>query len=144
MQGFKLDSNGDVMLENGKISMISGTDLTAQTLQTVAGTNKGEWFLNEDEGIDFDSVIGKGITEDMQRAEIIDACGQVDQNLQLTEFSSETDKKTRAAILAFTAVNQSGEEIRVERDYSNDIATEYEVVDSMDRLEKRLDGILVE
>ena len=100
--------------------------------------------MNDDEGIDFDSVIGKGITEDMQRAEIIDACGQVDQNLQLTEFSSETDKKTRAAILAFTAVNQSGEEIRVERDYSNDIATEYEVVDSMDRLEKRLDGILVE
>ena len=144
MQGFKLDSNGDVMLENGKISIVSGTDLTVQTLKTVIGTNKGEWFMNDDEGIDFDSVIGKGITEDMQRAEIIDACGQVDQNLQLTEFSSETDKKTRAAILAFTAVNQSGEEIRVERDYSNDIATEYEVVDSMDRLEKRLDGILVE
>lgn len=144
MQGFKLDSNGDVMLENGKISIVSGTDLMAQTLKTVIGTNKGEWFMNDDEGIDFDSVIGKGITEDMQRAEIIDACGQVDQNLQLTEFSSETDKKTRAAILAFTAVNQSGEEIRVERDYSNDIATEYEVVDSMDRLEKRLDGILVE
>lgn len=144
MQGFKLDSNGDIMLENGKISIVSGTDLMAQTLKTVIGTNKGEWFMNDDEGIDFDSVIGKGITEDMQRAEIIDACGQVDQNLQLTEFSSETDKKTRAAILAFTAVNQSGEEIRVERDYSNDIATEYEVVDSMDRLEKRLDGILVE
>lgn len=144
MQGFKLDSNGDVMLENGKISIVSGTDLMAQTLKTVIGTNKGEWFMNDDEGIDFDSVIGKGITEDMQRAEIIDACGQVDQNLQLTEFSSETDKKTRAAILAFTAVNQSGEEIRVERDYSNDIAIEYEVVDSMDRLEKRLDGILVE
>ena len=144
MQGFKLDSNGDVMLENGKISIVSGTDLTVQTLKTVIGTNKGEWFMNDDEGIDFDSVIGKGITEDMQRAEIIDACGQVDQNLQLTEFSSETAKKTRAAILGFTAVNQSGEEIRVERDYSNDIATEYEVVDSMDRLEKRLDGILVE
>ena len=144
MQGFKLDSNGDVMLENGKISIVSGTDLTVQTLKTVIGTNKGEWFMNDDEGIDFDSVIGKGITEDMQRAEIIDACGQVDQNLQLTEFSSETDKKTRAAILAFTAVNQSGEEIRVERGYSNDIATEYEVVESMDRLEKRLDGILVE
>ena len=49
MQGFKLDSNGDVLIESGKITMTSGTDLTAQTLQTVAGTNKGEWFLNEDE-----------------------------------------------------------------------------------------------
>ena len=56
----------------------------------------------------------------------------------------ELDKKTRAATLYFTAVNQSGEEIRVERGYSNDIATEYEVIESMDRLEKRLDGILVE
>ena len=144
MQGFKLDSNGDVLIENGKISMTSGTDLTAQTLQTVAGTNKGEWFLNEDEGIDFDSVIGKGITEDMQRAEMSDACKQVDENLRLTEFHRELDKKTRAATLYFTAVNQSGEEIRVERGYSNDITTEYEVVESMDRLEKRLDGILVE
>ena len=144
MQGFKLDSNGDVLIESGKISMTSGTDLTAQTLQTVAGTNKGEWFLNEDEGIDFDSVIGKGITEDMQMAEMSDACKQVDENLQLTEFHRELDKKTRAATLYFTAVNQSGEEIRVERGYSNDITTEYEVVESMDRLEKRLDGILVE
>lgn len=144
MQGFKLDSNGDVLIESGKISMTSGTDLTAQTLQTVAGTNKGEWFLNEDEGIDFDSVIGKGITEDMQRAEMSDACKQVDENLQLTEFHRELDKKTRAATLYFTAVNQSGETISVERGYSNDITTEYEVVDSMDRLEKRLDGILVE
>lgn len=144
MQGFKLDSNGDVLIESGKITMTSGTDLTAQTLQTVAGTNKGEWFLNEDEGIDFDSVIGKGITEDMQRAEMSDACKQVDENLQLTEFHRELDKKTRAATLYFTAVNQSGEEIRVERGYSNDITTEYEVVESMDRLEKRLDGILVE
>ena len=39
MQGFKLDSNGDVMLENGKISIVSGTDLMAQTLKTVIGAN---------------------------------------------------------------------------------------------------------
>ena len=58
MQGFKLN-NGDVVIENGEIQMTSGADLTRQTVETVLNTNKGEWWLNPDEGINFSNILGK-------------------------------------------------------------------------------------
>ena len=39
--------------------MIEGSDLTAQTVRTVLSTNKGEWFGNPDEGINFRNILGK-------------------------------------------------------------------------------------
>ena len=56
MKGFKLDNNGDVIIQNRKIEMTDGNDLIRQTVQTVLGTNKGEWDFNPDEGITFDYI----------------------------------------------------------------------------------------
>lgn len=36
--------------------MIDGVDLINQTVKTVLGTNKTEWFLNVDEGIEFNNL----------------------------------------------------------------------------------------
>ena len=59
MKSFKLDSNGDVVIKNGNIAMVDGAELTAQTVRTLLGTNKGEWFGNLDEGISFKNILGK-------------------------------------------------------------------------------------
>lgn len=58
MEGFML-TNGDLSITNGVIDMVSGSELTAQTIQQVLSTNKGEWLFNQDEGIDFDAILGK-------------------------------------------------------------------------------------
>ena len=39
--------------------MIQGTELTKQTIKTVLGTQKGEWFLNWEEGINHNEILGK-------------------------------------------------------------------------------------
>ena len=39
--------------------MIEGNELLKQTVQSVLSTNKGEWVLNRDEGIDFKNILGK-------------------------------------------------------------------------------------
>ena len=51
MTGFALDENNDILIKDNQIQMINGSELTKQTIQTVIGTNKGEWCLNEDEGM---------------------------------------------------------------------------------------------
>ena len=56
MKGFALDNNGDVIIEKNKIKMIDGVDLINQTVKTVLGTNKTEWFLNVDGGIEFNNL----------------------------------------------------------------------------------------
>lgn len=59
MTGFALDENNDILIKDNQIQMINGSELTKQTIQTVIGTNKGEWCLNEDEGITFDKYSWK-------------------------------------------------------------------------------------
>lgn len=59
MKGFQLDSNGDIVISGGHIQMVDGDELLRQTVQSVLGTNKGEWVLNTDEGIDFKNILGK-------------------------------------------------------------------------------------
>lgn len=44
---------------NHQIEMVEGAELTCQKIKTVLGTNKGEWFFDEEEGINFDNIIGK-------------------------------------------------------------------------------------
>lgn len=58
MTGFQL-KDGDVVIENNEIQMISDAELIRQTVETVLNTNKGEWFFNADEGINFENILGK-------------------------------------------------------------------------------------
>ncbi len=58
MTGFML-KNGDLSITNGEIDMVENDELTIQTIQSVLSTNKGEWMFNADEGIDFDTILGK-------------------------------------------------------------------------------------
>lgn len=58
MKGFSL-TNGDLTITNNEIDMIEGNNLTAQTIRCVLSTNKGEWFFDAGEGIDFDNIFGK-------------------------------------------------------------------------------------
>jgi hypothetical protein len=103
MKGFLVDKRGDIVITNGSIELVENKELKAQTLRTVMGTNKGEWFLNEEEGIDFNYMLGKGITEDMQLAQCKDACNQVDPNLAVINFRRDLDKTTRQAEIYFKA-----------------------------------------
>lgn len=59
MKGFALDANGDLLIKKNDIQMIEGAELTRQTVKTVLSTNKGEWSLNIDEGINFKDILGK-------------------------------------------------------------------------------------
>lgn len=58
MKGFRL-SNGDLSITNNEIDMVEGNKLTAQTIESVLSTNKGEWIFDAEEGIDFDVLLGK-------------------------------------------------------------------------------------
>lgn len=59
IKSFALDENGDLIVENGDIQMVHGVDLTKQNVKCVLGTQKGEWFLNWSEGINFEDILGK-------------------------------------------------------------------------------------
>lgn len=118
MTGFALDKNNDLLISNNQMQMINGNDLTKQTVKTVIGTNKGEWCLNENEGINFKNILGKSVSdEDVIKNEIEQGLSQVDSSFVLTSFSSEFDSNARKLYIAFKAKNSENEVIEIDNTF---------------------------
>ena len=116
MKSFALDETGDILIFNNQIQMVDGKDLLRQKVWEVISTNKGEWFFDWEQGIEFDNILGKGTTEDAVMNEIIDGLQQVDENLSIADFSMEIEGRT--AHIKFKAVNEdTNEEIIVATEF---------------------------
>lgn len=96
--------------------MINGDDLLRQTIESVLGTNKGEWPLNEEEGITFSNVLGKNIEEDIVKSEVQQGLLQVDETFTLTSFQLTRESNRKYKVIA-TAQREAGSEVTVETTY---------------------------
>ena len=117
MKGFALDNNGDIIIVKNKIKMIDGVDLINQTVKTVLGTNKTEWFLNIDEGIDFNNLLSKKKDDEIIRNEILQGLQQVDSSFVLETFNCDFNSKHRILTISFTAKNSSGDLVSGSNEY---------------------------
>lgn len=111
MKGFALDENGDVLIENDKISLVVGDDLLKQKVWSVLRTNLKEWFFDWGQGIDFNNLLGKNKNEELARYEIERGLLQVDKTFTITEFKYEVDRVNRKATITFKAQTDSGKEV---------------------------------
>ena len=113
MNGLLIE-NGDLVIANNEIKMTSDADLLRQTIQSVISTNKGEWLFDEEEGVEFDFILGiKEINEAIIKSEIQQALEQVDNTLAIDEFSYEYEKETRCLKVKFKAKKANGETVEV-------------------------------
>ena len=110
MKNFLLDSAGDVVIKGNRIQMVEGNDLKAQTIRQVIGTNLGEWFGNEKEGIDFSLLLTKNPDPEMIQDAIQTAIHQVDENMDIIDFNLTMEG--REAKITFT-VNSDNEVIEI-------------------------------
>ena len=94
------------------IEMVEGNELLAQTMQKVIGTNKGEWFLNVNEGIRFSNILIKKPIEDLIRDEIQSGLTQVDSSFMITDFTYNYNKEKRELKVNYTAKNSQGQTIK--------------------------------
>ena len=92
MQGFALDSNGDIVIQKNKIVMVKDKDLTLQTIRTILSTNKNEWFLNTDEGIDLSKIFVKNPDYDTIKGEVATGLSQIDEDLLIKGFDYSLSK----------------------------------------------------
>lgn len=111
MKTFKLDQDGDVVIVDNQIQLAEGIELVVQTLRQVLGTNLGEWFGDEEEGIDFYVIFTKNPNYDLVQDTIETAVQKTAESL---EVELETDNFTfdlngRNLTIAFT-LTMNGEE----------------------------------
>ena len=111
MDGFMIDNNGDVVIQDDRIVMVSDKDLITQTVRQVLKTNLGEWWLNENEGIDFYCLLGKNPNYDQIKDNIKLGLLQIDETFTLTSF--DCSLKNRKLTINFTAVNDNGYTVEI-------------------------------
>lgn len=105
----KLDeTTGDVVFVNGESTVTSiGSEDLAQRLSIRLGTFKGEWFMDDQLGIDyFGSVLGKGRSKSAIDALFQSEIMKETDVLQITKFDSVKDNDNYD--LSFTARTENG------------------------------------
>ncbi len=111
MIGFMVDNSGDVVIEDNNIKMVSDTDLITQTVRQVLKTNLGEWWLNENEGIDFHCLLCKNPNYDQIEDNIKLGLWQIDKTFKLTSFDCSVEN--RKLTVNFTAINDNGDKVEI-------------------------------
>ena len=117
MKTFKLDQDGDVVITNNQIELVEGVELIAQTLRQVIGTNLGEWFGDEDEGVDFYAILTKNPNYDLVQDTIDTAVQKVADSLgvelETSEYSYETQGRQLHITFTITLNGEESAEIEV-------------------------------
>lgn len=109
MKSFSLNENHDIDIQNNEIQLTEGSELVRQTAECTLNTKAGEWFLNDELGIDFRAILGKGIPDDETvKNVILSGLVQVDETFRIDEFETKYDPKNRKLTVNFTASTDSG------------------------------------
>lgn len=89
MRDFKLDKNGDVIIDDGDIAMISDNEEISQRIATTLRTRLNEFEpVDEPMGLTRENALGKGYNQDFLQEDIEDAIStQVDKNIDVQEIN---------------------------------------------------------
>jgi hypothetical protein len=83
MKAIKLDENGDYVMVNGEFVIIEGDEQLTQEVRMAVQTNKGEWFLDVDEGLNRDALFAKKFDENNAKNSIIESLMRLSEPLSV-------------------------------------------------------------
>ena len=107
MQSLKL-ADGDLIFSGDELVMISGPEELAQCVRLTLGTNRNEWFLDLDMGIDFSTFLGKYPNAEAMREELRAGIFQEPRVLTVDGVEILADTRTRKQALSFVATAEDG------------------------------------
>lgn len=110
MKDLMLTNDGELVIQNGKIPLVSDNNLMAQKVRQVLRTQLGEWKYDPEEGIDLYAILTKNPNYDIIEDNIKAGLLQVDETFRLTKLEHTEDEK-RHTIFRFSAINEANEEI---------------------------------
>jgi hypothetical protein len=110
MIDFKLGSNGDILIENGKFVLLSTIqEAVRQRLQTVFRTYQGEWFLNTTYGMPYrQQIIGKGLSKVERDALYISKINEDPDVQRIVYFNSSDNRINRIYDVQFEVLTSDG------------------------------------
>lgn len=121
MKSFKLDHNGDLVIQNGDLVMIDGREELKQCVERILTTNINEWFLDTGFGLDYSAIQGKGKAKESIKLAIAEAIFKeprikqvdirdidIDKNRHLKIYGIATDMENNVLDLSTLGVIKFG------------------------------------
>ncbi|QAS52800.1 DUF2634 domain-containing protein [Halobacillus litoralis] len=113
MKTFALNQSGDLLLENGDMVEIDGAEEIKQSLSLILSTNKGEWFLDPEMGLDFNALLDKP-SDTRIRAAVIEAISQESRVQTIDHIAINQDRQKRVVYIHFKVTTSTNEQIESE------------------------------
>lgn len=107
MKDLQIDNSGDLVISKHDIQLVRDKELTAQKVRLTLSTNKGEWSLNEDEGINFKAFLTKNPNQDEILDTVLDGLHQIDETMKIDSYDFKI--VNRNLTMQFKASTPSGE-----------------------------------
>lgn len=114
MKSFKLDANGDLVFENGSFVMIEGDEELAQQARISIKTEKGEWFLDPDEGMDREPIFAKLFNETDAKDSIMESVIGTSEPLVFESIDFNRDTRSRKLTVDIIMRKEDGEALTLE------------------------------
>ncbi|AKG05517.1 hypothetical protein AAV35_012645 [Salimicrobium jeotgali] len=113
MKTMEIES-GDLVMKDGDITLIEGTQEIAQSLYIALATFKGEWYQDEELGVERSKLLGK-VTEPQVRSAVIESIGRETRVATIESLSIDTDPKDRKVYVSFKVRTIEGEVLEERR-----------------------------
>ncbi|CEG31452.1 MULTISPECIES: hypothetical protein [Peribacillus] len=114
MKSFKLDENGDLVFENGSFVMIEGNEELAQQARISMQTEKGEWFLDPEEGMDRSPILSKNFNETEAKDIIMESTIGTTEPLEFENITFVRDIRNRKISIDIVMRKEDGEVLELE------------------------------
>lgn len=87
--------DGDLLFKDGDVVQVDEITDIKQELATVFNTWKGEFFLDENLGIEYDRILGKQVSNDTIMMVVADGISQVERITDIVDIDIERNDITR-------------------------------------------------
>ncbi len=107
--------NNDLVFDGqNKLIMIRDNDEIAQSCERTLTTNKKEWFLNKDFGLDYELLHQKTLNENYLRVGIIEALTIDPRVKTILNLAIIADETNRTAQISFKIILNDGTTVKSE------------------------------
>ena len=108
-QDFELTMSGDVVIRENNLALIEGREVFVQAFRQILSTRLGEYFLNLEEGLDFDVFLGqKELDEELAMNALQQASMQIQDFVKFESISYDYDRITRKLKIELKALFEDG------------------------------------
>jgi len=128
MKDFQLDSNLDVVFEDGDIQLVRDSDEISQRVATTLRTRLLEFEPAEDMGLTGENLYGKNVSTEYLESDIVDAITeQIPDVVQITQIETSKDDASRVATVTLKYQTTADESIEqtVNLDAENNSGGDY-------------------